>query len=375
MKSETGGKIMWLLIFGVSILVAVLGAVYLAGKIGKAGIFSNIENHTLLRILCLLSVVVVAVIIVLVFDVTNMIVIIMHVAAFLLIGDLAGYIIRKAGSASVKQTYVDIVALALCLIYLIVGWVLMHGMWESYYSLTTDKAAGKIRIAHIADSHVGTGFSGKGFGERLDKIQATNPDILVITGDFVDDSTQKQDMLDACEALSHFKTKYGIYYCLGNHDFGYYDNSRRGYTGEELLQTLRDSGVTVLQDESVLVDDRFYVIGRRDAGYGGSDRMPMSDLIADLDKDKYMIVLDHQPVDYDAEASSGVDLVLSGHTHGGQLFPLEYIQPLLSSNDNVRGYEQRGTTDFIVTDGISDWAIYFRTGCRSEYNLIDVTGK
>ncbi|MBR4249996.1 MAG: metallophosphoesterase, partial [Verrucomicrobia bacterium] len=310
-----------------------------------------------------------------VFDVTNMIVIIMHVAAFLLIGDLAGYIIRKAGNASVKQTYVDIVALALCLIYLIVGWVLMHAMWESYYSLTTDKVAGKIRIAHIADSHVGTGFSGKGFGERLDKIQATNPDILVITGDFVDDSTQKQDMLDACEALSHCKSKYGIYYCLGNHDFGYYGSSRRGYTGEELLQTLRDSGVTVLQDESVLVDDRFYVIGRRDAGYGVTDRMPMSDLIADLDKDKYMIVLDHQPVDYDAQASSGVDLVLSGHTHGGQLFPLEYIQPLLSSNNNVRGYEQRGTTDFIVTDGISDWAIYFRTGCRSEYNLIDVTGK
>ena len=372
MKSETGGKIMWLLIFGVSILTAVAGALYLSGKIGKAGIFANIQNHTLARVLCLLSVVAVAVILVLIFDVTNMIIIIMHVAAFLLFGDLAGYIIRKAGNASIRQQTVDIAALVICVIYLVIGWVLMHGMWQTYYSLATDKDTGGIRIAHIADSHIGTGFSGKGFGERLEKIQETDPDILVITGDFVDDSTQKQDMLDACEALSKFKTKYGIYYCLGNHDFGYYANSRRGYSGEDLLQALKDSGVIVLQDESVLVDDRFYVIGRRDAGYGVADRMSMADLIADLDKDRYMIVLDHQPIDYEAEEASGVDLVLSGHTHGGQLFPLEYIQPLVSANDNVRGYERHGGTDFIVTDGISDWAIYFRTGCRSEYNLIDV---
>ena len=374
MKSETGGKIMWLAIFGVSILVAVLSAIYLSRKIGTIGYFTNMENHTLARILCLLSVIVIVVLLILVFDTTNMIVIVMHLAAFLLIGDLAGYIIRKAGNADVRQQAVDLVAVALCVIYLIIGWVLMHGMWETDYGLATDKDCGSIRIAHIADSHVGTGFSGKGFGERLAKIQAADPDILVITGDFVDDSTQKQDMLDACEALSKFKTKYGIYYCLGNHDFGYYGSSHRGYTGEELLQTLRDSGVIVLQDESVLVDDRFYVIGRRDAGYGAADRIPMADLIADLDRSKYMIVLDHQPIDYDAEEASGVDLVLSGHTHGGQLWPLEYIQPLISQNDNVRGYEKHGSTDFIVTDGISDWAIYFRTGCRSEYNLICVNG-
>ncbi len=131
----------------------------------------------------------------------------------------------------------------------------------------------------------------------------------------------------------------------------------------------------MLLDESVLVDDRFYVIGRRDAGYGGSDRESASDLISDLDKKKYMIMLDHQPTDYEAEADAGVDLVLSGHTHGGQLWPLEYIQPLMSENDNVRGHERLKNTDFIVTDGISDWAIYFRTGCRSEFVIIDVDGK
>ena len=248
----------------------------------------------------------------------------------------------------------------------------MHGMWETDYSVSTDKNIGQLRIAQIADSHIGAGFNGEGFAKRLAKIQETDPDILVITGDFVDDDSMKQDMLDACEALSKFKTKYGVYYCLGNHDMGYYDSSHRGYTGDELIAELEKAGVVVLRDESVLVDDRFYVIGRLDADYGRASRLDTSELIKDLDKNKYMIVLDHQPTDYDGEAAAGVDLVLSGHTHGGQLWPLEYIQPIVSENNNVRGYERRDSTDFIVTDGISDWAVKFKTGCKSEFNIIDI---
>ena len=375
MKAERKGIIMWLIIFGVSILLGIAGALYLSGKIGKISFFSNMENRTLARILSLLATVAIAGLLCVVFDVTNTIVLVMHFAAFLLVGDLAGYIIRKAGSADFRQGVMDSIVLVLCVIYLCVGWVLMHGMWETDYTLSTDKSVGSLRIVQIADSHIGTGFSGKGFKEKLDKIQATDPDILVITGDFVDDSTQKQDMLDACDALKGFKTKYGIFFVLGNHDYGYYASSKRGYSGDELLDQLRSVGVNVLLDESVLVDDRFYVIGRRDAGYGGSSRESAAELVADLDKEKYMIMLDHQPTDYEAEEASGVDLVLSGHTHGGQLWPLEYIQPLMSENDNVRGHERRNGTDFIVTDGISDWAIYFRTGCRSEFVVIDVNGK
>ena len=91
----------------------------------------------------------------------------------------------------------------------------------------------------------------------------------------------------------------------------------------------------------------------------------MEELTADLDPDKFSIVLDHQPQDYEAQAKAGVDLVLSGHTHGGQLFP----------DDRVYGYEKRGSTNFIVTSGISDWAIKFKTGCRSEYLMLEIDGK
>ena len=104
------------------------------------------------------------------------------------------------------------------------------------------------------------------------------------------------------------------------------------------------------------------------------DRINRKSITEGLDSDKFSIVLDHQPQDYDAQAASGVDLVLSGHTHGGQLFPLMTIEnhSNLASDDRVYGYEKRDNTNFIVTSGISDWAIKFKTGCKSEYLLIEI---
>lgn len=370
--SETKERNMWIAIFGFSILAGIAAALYLAGKIEKTGLFSFINSAAIRKVSAVLSVVIVGIILWKTLNMTNTIVVAVHVAVFMLLGDLIGLIIRKGFGSGVSPRIVDLCAISACIVYLIIGWILMHGMWETDYSVSTDKNIGQLRIAQIADSHIGVGFNGEGFAKRLAKIQETNPDILVITGDFVDDDSMKQDMVDACEALSNFKTKYGVYYCLGNHDMGYYDSSHRGYTGDELIAELEKAGVVVLRDEAVLVDDRFYVIGRLDADYGRASRLDTSELIKDLDKDKYMIVLDHQPTDYDGEAAAGVDLVLSGHTHGGQLWPLEYIQPIVSKNNNVRGYERRGSTDFIVTDGISDWAVKFKTGCKSEFNIIDI---
>ena len=89
---------------------------------------------------------------------------------------------------------------------------------------------------------------------------------------------------------------------------------------------------------------------------------------------KNSIVLDHQPHDYDAQTAAGVDLVLSGHTHGGQLFPVNYMGEWTGENDKTYGLEKREHTNFIVTSGISDWAIKFKTGCKSEYVVINIKG-
>ena len=98
----------------------------------------------------------------------------------------------------------------------------------------------------------------------------------------------------------------------------------------------------------------------------------MDALTSGLDVSKYMIVLDHQPNDYANEADSPVDLVLSGHTHGGHIYPAGAFGLLIGANDRVYGTELRKGTRFVVTSGISGWAIPFKTGCFSEYLVIDI---
>ena len=96
-----------------------------------------------------------------------------------------------------------------------------------------------------------------------------------------------------------------------------------------------------------------------------------------VDDDKYQIVMDHQPADYAHEKAAGVDLVLSGHTHGGQMLLMKIFQEItgMGGNDQIYGLENIDGSDFLVTSGISDWAIKFKTGCRSEYVIIDIQGK
>jgi hypothetical protein len=184
----------------------------------------------------------------------------------------------------------------------------------------------------------------------------------------VDDSTTRADMLTACRALGQTDTKYGVWFAYGNHDRGYFNG--RGFSAEELAQALEENHVHILEDEVALVGD-LCIVGRRDASFG--QRTELAALLEGVDPEKYIIVLDHEPTDYEKEAATAADLVVSGHTHGGQLIPLGTVGELFAGNDRTYGYERRNGTDFIVTSGISDWALHFKTGTRSEYVIIDVT--
>ena len=92
----------------------------------------------------------------------------------------------------------------------------------------------------------------------------------------------------------------------------------------------------------------------------------------DIDKSKYTIVLDHQPRDFKQESEANVDLVLSGHTHGGQFIPIGQLSVLLGINDGYYGLSKINNTNFIITSGMSNWAFKFKTGCISEYVVIDI---
>ena len=101
------------------------------------------------------------------------------------------------------------------------------------------------------------------------------------------------------------------------------------------------------------------------------NRKSITDLVKNLNPEKYLISINHQPNDYDNETNN-VDLVLSGHSHGGQMFPLAYLGKLTKANDEFYGLHMRGNTNFIVTSGISGWAADFKTGTKSEYVIVEI---
>ena len=302
---------------------------------------------------------------------------------FWLAGKVKNRIKSTAGGVKTKKRkiyYAGVTAIIVTIVYMSWGWYQAHNVWQKEYTIHTDKEVGSIKLALIADSHTGTTFDGDGFAEHVKEIQAQNPDAVLIAGDFVDDDTSLSDMKKCCAALVTLDTKYGVYYVFGNHDKGYYASERRGYDGDDIIAELTKNGVTVLQDQSVLLGDSFYIIGRQDLSEvmdRGGSRADIEDLVKALDDDKYQIVMDHQPADYAHEKASGVDLVLSGHTHGGQLLLIKLFQKItgMGGNDQIYGLGNIDGPDFLVTSGISDWAIKFKTGCRSEYVIIDIQGK
>ena len=262
-------------------------------------------------------------------------------------------------------------ALGLCAAWLAVGYAQCVQVRQKDYALRTDKQIGTLKIALIADSHLGTTFDGEGFARHLKSIEAKRPDLLVIAGDFVDDASKKDDLLRACEALGETDFPYGVWYVYGNHDAGY--GGRRDFGAAEMEEALRQNGVHVLTDSYEAVGDRLIVAGRRDAS--SRARLGMDALLDGADTERYILVLDHQPNDYEAEAESPADLVLSGHSHGGQLIPINRVGKWFGMLDRVYGHEKRQGTDFIVTSGISDWELLFKTGAHSEYVIITVTGE
>lgn len=312
------------------------------------------------------------------FDFVNAIVCMLYFAMIWVASDIAFWILQRFFHLTFSHYWAGYIAIILTVISLAVGWYLNHHVWATNYTVTTNKKVPSIRLVMFADAHIRTTFDGVGFQKHVQAMQAQNPDLVVVVGDYVDDGTSREEMIQATQALGQMKTKYGIFFVFGNHDKGYYGSAHRGFSGEDLVAELQKNNITVLRDETVLLDNSFYVIGRKDASVEREQkgrRKSMAQLVANLDQNKYMITLDHQPADYKNQSESGVDLVLSGHTHGGQLWPMNQVGKWIGANDMVYGHKKQNQTDFIVTSGISSWAIQFKTGTKSEFVVVDIQQK
>lgn len=357
------------LFFLIILAVAAAGVIYVICRFHKLGFVHAVakKNRLLAWLLCLTPVAACAGF--LAVNVYGFVIALVHLIVIWLLCDFVALIARLIRGQKSKRYYAGWAALIGTALVLAMGWFCAHHVFITRYAFTTAKDLGRerLRVAVVADSHLGVTQFGDTFAREMQRLATEDPDLMVVVGDFVDDDTPRKDMLAASDALGALKMP--VYFVYGNHDKGYF--SYRNFSTSELRAALERNNVIILEDETALIEDSFYIIGRQDRSARG--RLPMSTLTAGLDASKYMIVLDHQPNDYANEAAAGVDLVLSGHTHGGHIWPAGQIGLMMGANDRRYGTEQRGGTTFVVTSGISGWAIPFKTGTISETVIIDIT--
>jgi len=217
-----------------------------------------------------------------------------------------------------------------------------------------------VKIVALSDIHLGYTIGRKEFSRWVDLINAENPDIILIAGDITDNKVRPLIEQHMAEEFRRIRSRYGVYAVAGNHEY------IGGLT--DALAFLNDAGVTVLRDQSVLVDDNLYVVGRDDRSNG--KRRDIAELVHGLDRSKPVILLDHQPYNLEQAEQNGVTLQIFGHTHYGQVWPISLITK--SIYEVAHGYKKKGDTHVYVSSGIGIWGGKFRIGTRSEYVVINL---
>lgn len=227
--------------------------------------------------------------------------------------------------------------------------------------LSIDKSAAQIRslnIVLVSDIHLGTIVRSSRLEKIVERINEFEPDLVLMPGDIADEDISLPEAQKMAAVLQKLQARYGVFSVTGNHE--YYGGLERN------LAYLRQGKVKVLMDEAVKVGNSFYVIGRKDptARQFGERRKPLAEILEGVDPQLPLILLDHQPVHLEEAEQNGIDLQLSGHTHNGQLFPLNLINKFFYE-DNW-GYLRKGKTQYYVSCGVGTWGPPMRTASVPE---------
>ena len=231
-----------------------------------------------------------------------------------------------------------------------------------HIQLEGKKDISDIHMVMISDLHLGAIGSESRLPDIVEEINGLNPDIICIAGDFFDtDFNTIQDPDAAIKTLQGLRATYGTYACLGNHD--------GGKTYQKMIDFLNQANIHLLNDDYAIIDERFVIVGRLDGfpigGYGDEARKDLDDIFAREDATLPVIVMEHNPAnihEYTVEA----DLILSGHTHKGQIFPANLVTDRLFAVDY--GYFREGPNrpHVIVSSGIGTWFMPMRVGSDCE---------
>lgn len=253
-------------------------------------------------------------------------------------------------------------ALPVSCLLLLYGYInYRHPRVEQIEVTTRRPFAGEgVRAVAISDVHLGYGTGLSSLKRYVKLINDRQPDLILIMGDLIDNSLQPLRREPFLEALSSLKAPLGIYMVPGNHEY---------ISGmEAVADYLKGSPITLLRDSVVTLPNGIQIVGRDDRSNRG--RKPLSELLARTNPEHPLITLDHQPYHLAAADSLQVDLLLCGHTHRGQLFPLNLLTDYLYEQSH--GFRRWNYAQVWVSSGLSLWGPPFRIGTRSDLAVLEI---
>ncbi len=231
--------------------------------------------------------------------------------------------------------------------------LLSHHLSVKRLQIVSSKVSRSYRIAQISDVHIGS--RQRGFMQRIvEKLNALKPDYVVITGDLVDSSAVGYRALESIKQI-----KATIFFVIGNHE---------RYADLPKIIDLADRlGVNTLRQQSV-VSEELVFLGIDDADHKDQVARHLPDL--NRDADKFNILLYHRPLGWESAIEHGIDLMLSGHTHNGQIFPFNFI--VKQQFSRIAGMYRQGHAYLYVSSGTGTWGPCMRLGSLNEITLFEI---
>ncbi|MFE0374385.1 metallophosphoesterase [Streptomyces inhibens] len=222
------------------------------------------------------------------------------------------------------------------------------------------RAAHGFRIAVVSDIHLGPILSRAHTRRIVDTINRTDPDLVAIVGDLVDGSVA--DLAPAAEPLRELRSRHGAYFVTGNHEY---------YSGAaQWVDHVRELGIQPLENARTELPG-FDLAGINDLAGATEHAGPDYDLaLGGRDPARAVVLMAHQPVTIHDTVRHGVDLQLSGHTHGGQMWPFTYVAA--ATNPTVAGLERYGDTQLYVTRGAGAWGPPVRLGAPPDITVVEL---
>ncbi len=292
---------------------------------------------------------------------------------FLILSDITALILRIPGILSSNnilhyRKWAFLITAGISVVLILGGFINAVIPVVKKYDITVNKTAGDVknlRIAAVSDIHLGSIIRKRSMKKLSGMLEQIRPDVVFLLGDIVDGELGPVLRGDLLKYFTGPHTKDGLFAITGNHEFigG----------GGRTIPYIESKGIRVLKDEIVILPGGIQLIGRLDRDsrrFYAKERMSLADLMKDIDRSRPVIVLDHQPFNLEEAEKNGIDLQLSGHTHNGQFWPLNYVTRKMY--ELSYGYLRKGNTQIIVSSGFGLWGPRVRSGSRSEVLLIDI---